>query len=171
MLTHWGWEHVTDDCPSHCMLGMCNWTTLSKGFSEVHHLLQLWCAQGQPEDSCPVWSQLLWPQVSWVWNSQRRWSPGLLTPDYVSYNRWAVKERTWPSLEKAAAKGLDDPAGLVKAVGLSKKFQDKHNTSKSPHGSRFYRLSLRIQGKFSGDFKSYRGSFWSIWERLDNSLE
>lgn len=34
---------------------------IEQALSEVHCLLQLWCAQGQPVYSCPVWSQLLWP--------------------------------------------------------------------------------------------------------------
>lgn len=68
--------------------------------------------------------------------------------------RWAVHEYTWPGLEKAAVKGMDNLTGLVKAVGLSKKYQENQNTFKSLHGSRSYRLSLRIHRKLSGDIKS-----------------
>lgn len=67
-------------------------------------------------------------------------------------------------------KGLDNLAGLVKAVGLSNKCQEKHNTSKSPYGSRFYRLSLRIHRKLSvvsgakeGLFEAFKKDWTIAW--------
>lgn len=66
-------------------------------------------------------------------------------------------------------KGLDNLTGLAKAVGLSKKHQDEHNTFKSPHGSRFYRLSLKnhrsslvISTAKEGLFEALKKD-WSAW--------
>lgn len=80
----------------------------------------------------------------------------------------AVHEHTWPGLEKAAVKGLGNLTGLAKAVGLSKKHQDKHNTFKSPHGSKLYRLSLKnhrsslvISTAKEGLFEALKD--WSAW--------
>lgn len=141
-----GWEPVTDDCPSpwclECGTELCWASTLRRSLPAT----AVMC-------SGPAWgflpclitaAELSSPE------SETHRADGLQVWLCLLHNRQV--SCPWTHLAWLG-EGSSERPGQPGMVGQSSWFKqempEKLNTSKSPHGSRFYRLSLRIHRKLS----------------------
>lgn len=140
-----GWEHVTDDCPSHWTqspyLHACNMQlnyAESGFFRSTSSAMAVTCsglAWGFLACYITVALALAFLRLKLIEQMVSKSLDSWLC--LLTSGRLPVHKHTWPGLENTAVKGPDNLAGLVKAVGLSKKHREEHSAPKSPQCGRF----------------------------------